>query len=84
MIDFKQRDKQLHFLGGAVLSFVFSFLVAPLMGLFVAIFVGWGKEQYDKRHPKNHTSDPEDMFATWLGGVVGVILFVLVRIVLYG
>ncbi len=80
---FKQRDKQLHFLGGAVLSFIFSF-ISPLLGLFIAVLIGWLKEEYDSRHPKNHTSDPLDMFATWLGGVAGVIVFLIVRITFYG
>ena len=79
MINFKQRDKQLHFLGGFCLSFAFSF-VSPLVGFLVAIFAGWAKELYDQRHPESHTKDDADMLATWLGGVIGIILFFILSI----
>lgn len=79
MINFKQKDKKLHFLGGFFLSFSFSF-VSPLVGFCVAIFAGWAKEQYDQRHPESHTKDEKDMLATWFGGVVGIILFFILSI----
>lgn len=79
MIDFKQRDKQLHFAGGCFLSFVFSF-VSPGVGLLVAMAAGFFKEVYDKRHPDKHTADLMDMLATWFGGVVGFILFLVLSI----
>ena len=80
MINFKQKDKQQHFLGGFVLSFSFSF-VSPFLGLMVAMFAGWAKEMLDRRDPENHTSDEKDMLATWFGGVVGLVFYLILSIV---
>ena len=80
MINFKQPDKRLHFLGGAVLCFAFSF-VSPVVGLLVAIFAGYAKEMYDNRHPEKHTADDLDMLATWFGGVVGLVLFLILSMI---
>jgi len=80
MIDFRQKDKQLHFLGGFCLSFSFSF-VSPFLGLLISMFAGWAKEMLDRRDPENHTSDEKDMLATWFGGVAGLILFLILSIV---
>jgi len=80
MINFKQKDKQGHFIVGFVLSFSFSF-VSPFLGLMVAMFAGWAKEMLDRRDPENHTSDEIDMLATWFGGVAGLILYLILSIV---
>lgn len=83
MIDFTQKDKQGHFFGGAVLAFVFSFL-SPFLGAFVAFVAGLGKEIYDSYHPENHTADKLDMYATWLGGIFGIIVFFTIKVIFDG
>jgi hypothetical protein len=63
-------DKQGHFLGGYALGLTFG-LVVPALGLFVAVAAGFGKEEWDRRHPETHTADRYDALATILGGICG-------------
>lgn len=66
-----KTDKALHFSGGYVLATAFP--IAPIYGLCLALAAGKLKEEYDADHKDKHTYDKWDMFATWLGGVVGFI-----------
>jgi hypothetical protein len=63
-------DKRSHFLGGYALGLTFG-LVLPVLGLGVAMAAGFGKEEWDRRHPKIHTADRYDALATILGGICG-------------
>lgn len=72
---FTQRDKQGHFLVGAVFALIVSiFLQSPLAGFAFAILLGALKEFYDSFYPKQHTVDVFDFVATGLGGGVGAML----------
>ena len=73
-----RKDKLQHFivgLGIASLSLTFGFnqIIAFVL---VSIF-GIGKEVYDYFHPKKHTADLFDAFATILGGGLAIYLNLL-------
>ena len=61
-------DKQAHFWSGAILGFLFNYVIGCWALLLVAIVAG-AKEWYDYKHP-NHTSDFYDWVATVLGAIV--------------
>ena len=61
-------DKKLHFLAGLGFSILFG-IWAPLYGLLAAIAAGIAKEIYD--YLDYEKCDFFDMLATWLGGIVG-------------
>lgn len=64
-----QKDKQKHFIVGALLG-LFSILLAIAAGLY--------KEWSDKR--KGGKFDPQDLLATILGGLVGQTISIIVFI----
>lgn len=79
-------DKQAHFLGGWATCLTFavfwpSAVWMLLVGLLAAITTGYGKEQYDKRHPETHTYDMGDFYYTSAGGVVGFLIGVVAYLV---
>lgn len=65
-----KEDKILHFIGGILIAF-FIGLIHPVLGFIAALVAGWAKEEWDKKHG---TYDLKDMYATWIGGVVGTII----------
>ena len=73
-----EKDKQGHFVVGALIGFIMSF-IHPLVGVLSAGFAGWFKEQLDKRDPENHTYDLFDMHWTWAGGIIGVLAFAAIK-----
>lgn len=70
-----QKDKVLHFIVGLFIAFLVG-LVHPIAGLVAALYAGWLKEQLDKRDPEHHTYDLKDMYWTWAGGLVGIIVVI--------
>jgi len=68
-------DKVAHFSGGYILATALP--ITPAYGLGLAIIAGKAKEVYDSKHQDKHTADKWDMFATWLGGVVGYIVLLI-------
>jgi len=68
-------DKALHISSGYILATIFP--IAPAYGLAIALIAGKAKEMYDVKHQDKHTYDKWDMFATWLGGLVGFIVLVI-------
>lgn len=74
-----QRDKVYHFAAGTLIASGTTFAASKmgfkhprLYGLAAGILAGIGKELYDKRHPKSHSCDPNDAYATFLGASVGI------------
>lgn len=66
-----KQDKVMHFSGGYILCTLFP--IHPYYGLFLAFSVGKLKEIYDFKNADKHTCDKWDMFATWLGALLGFI-----------
>lgn len=62
-------DKKLHFGAGVLISCLFGWAFYPLIGLQLALVAGLMKEIRDWCVYRGF--DIADMFATWLGGVVG-------------
>lgn len=69
-----QPDKLLHFVGGAILGGLLTFLFGWVAGLLLGALIAWAKERYDKAHPTVHTWDGWDAFATFLGAALGAVL----------
>jgi VanZ family protein len=65
-------DKQAHFSMGAILGFLFNYVIG-CWAIVVVALIALAKEVYDYNHP-NHTADVWDWVATVLGGVLGLIL----------
>lgn len=70
-------DKKLHFAAGFIISVCVGFILhEPLYGLAAAAFAGIMKEVRDwyvYRGP-----DVKDMVVTWLGGLAGSIVLMLI------
>jgi len=69
-------DKQLHFAAGVIVSGLTIEIAKrngskhpKLWGVGAACAVGLLKEAYDKQHPKKHSCEAMDAFATGLGGL---------------
>ena len=45
-----------------------------IISIAAVAVVAYLKEQYDARHPDEHTADGLDFLATTIGGAVGVLL----------
>lgn len=75
------RDKMLHI--GA--SFCIELVLAAILPSWLpwtraalnVIFVGGGKELYDKQHPDKHTADWADLAADAVGAIAGEVAVVL-------
>ena len=71
-------DKQAHalsgFVGGAAMMWLTDITIISIAAVAVVAYL---KEQYDARHPDEHTADIWDWVATTLGGAVGVLLVTL-------
>jgi hypothetical protein len=64
------RDKQGHFIVGAVLFFLLAACGAPtLFAVGIVSLIGAAKEIYDHFHPDLYTCDFFDWLATTLGGL---------------
>jgi len=87
-------DKKYHALAGVIAFAFFLFVVEPFAlnygyeltpawGIVFAGFVGWVKERlYDWYHPKEHTVDKADAWATCAGGAVGWLAYTVVCLLL--
>ena len=71
----KQTDKQLHFLGGVVLTLSVSLFFGSITGLVVATMAGLVKEAYDSLG--FGTPDKWDAIATIAGGLLGFLLIII-------
>ena len=70
-------DKRLHFAAGLLISVIAGFaLRSPMYGLAAAMVAGVVKELRDWCVYRGF--DDRDMLVTWLGGLVGCILLLLV------
>ena len=68
-------DKQAHFISGFVGGTAMMWLTdITIISIAAVAVVAYLKEQYDARHPDEHTADGLDFLATTLGGAVGVLL----------
>lgn len=70
------KDKTLHFNAGLALAIVFGAFFGAIVGLLLAVAAGVGKEVYDYYTGKG-TPELADVMYTWLGGVVGFIITLL-------
>ena len=70
---FKQKDKQKHIFGSALLVVLLYFVLKSLFLAGVgALVVGVGKEVYDHFHPKKHTADIKDILADIVGILIAL------------
>jgi len=87
--DYCQRDKVLHFAGGAAIgatTYALVQIVAPdlegwkkhAVAIGVSALVGLAKEACDYFDPENHTCDARDAIATAAGGALGSVSVSLV------
>lgn len=71
-------DKKLHFLAGVIVCILVSLIFKnPMYGLIASVIAGIGKEiwdYYDYGKP-----DFMDCLATWVGGIAGYIVGVLIK-----
>ena len=71
-------DKKLHFAAGLLISVLVGYgLHNPGLGLAVAVFAGVMKEVRDWCICRGF--DENDMVVTWLGGLLGCIVMLLLR-----
>ena len=66
------KDKQGHLKVGFVLAFGSGWL-SIYLGLFLAALWGAWKEWRDSKDPEHHTVELMDFVATVIGGIIGVI-----------
>ena len=72
------KDKKLHFLAGVIVCFVVALIFKnPMYGLIASVIAGIGKEIYD--YYDYGKFDFADALATWVGGIAGYIVGVLVK-----
>lgn len=70
LTDLFARDKLLHIAAGAVVAWLVSLFAAPIYGILAAFVAGVLKDVVYDRLLKRGTYDPQDIWATALGGVV--------------
>ena len=70
-------DKQAHFWAGLAICLAVSLFVSPAIGLLVSALAGLVKELIDKLG--FGTPDPMDFVATYLGGLVGLLLLIVTQ-----
>lgn len=71
-------DKKLHFFAGLIICIVISLIFKnPMYGLIGAVVAGIAKEAYDWYDYGK--PDPMDCLSTWVGGVAGYIVGVLIK-----
>ena len=71
-------DKKLHFIAGIVICILVALIFKnPLFGLIASVIAGIGKEIYD--YYDYGKPDFLDCLATWVGGIAGYIVGVLVH-----
>ena len=72
-------DKFMHglsgFVGGAAMMWLTDITIISIAAVAVVAYL---KEQYDARHPDEHTADGLDFLATTLGGVLGTAIVSLI------
>ena len=71
-------DKKYHFLAGIIVCFVVALIFKnPIYGLIGAVIAGIGKEVWDCYDYGKF--DFADALATWVGGIAGYIVALLVH-----
>jgi len=70
-------DKVTHALVGYAIGLTFSFWHLWIAFALFAFF-GWAKEMYDKYKANPTGFNANDMYATWLGGLLGVGAYALI------
>ena len=71
------KDKQYHFIAGAVIALIVGIVLSPIEGRGVAIAAGVFKECSD--HYNDKPFDVMDMVCTWVGGCVGFTIVSLIN-----
>ena len=72
------KDKLYHFIAGLIICIVVALIAKnPLYGLISSVLAGIAKEAYDWYDYGK--PDPMDCLSTWVGGVVGYIVGVLIK-----
>jgi dolichol kinase len=74
-------DKIYHFIAGMIITIIFGYLVTPITGLIVGIFVAFAKEIYDYFEPKKHTCDGLDAISTIVGVLTGLELLLQLKVI---
>ena len=86
LVDFRQSDKQVHFLISFLITISSLHIVTHYLSynklflLYVFLFtfsIGLGKEIYDYYHRDKHTPDIKDLIADTLGNIFGIIIFLI-------
>jgi hypothetical protein len=72
--DILPKDKLLHLIAGFVIALLGTMLFGKVTGLGLAVITGAAKEFYDYHNPKKHSVELLDFVATFVGGVIIMIL----------
>ena len=73
-----EYDKQLHFIAGLIICILVSLIFKnPMYGLIASVVAGVAKEIYD--YFDYGKIDFLDTLATWVGGIAGYIVGVLIK-----
>lgn len=75
------EDKQKHFIAGFTISVFASLFVGYLLGFLFALFIGAGKEVYDRVTGKG-TPELKDFLFTAFGAIVSVVFSVILSLIL--
>ncbi|MBR1589531.1 MAG: hypothetical protein IJ657_00405 [Acidaminococcaceae bacterium] len=70
----------MHFAAGLLIAISAGFLITPLYGIAAAMFAGLMKEVRDWGCYRGF--DWKDMVVTWMGGLLGYMVFIAMRGVL--
>lgn len=79
------KDKLLHFVICFLIALIFSIIfnlflpttISIIVGTFISLIVGIGKEIYDKYSP-DHYFDWKDLIADFSGSIFGVIILIII------
>jgi len=70
------KDKLYHLVAGFIIALIFG-LINPLLGLVTATIIGAAKEVVYDRLLKKGCFEILDFIATFIGGLIGMILILL-------
>lgn len=70
------KDKLMHLIAGFIISLIIG-IINPVLGLITATIVGAVKEVVYDKILKKGCFEVADFFATFIGGLIGMILILL-------
>jgi len=81
MLDIIPYDKKLHLLAGLIITLYVGMFTTPILGVTIAAIAGVVKEKYDDYTGKG-TVETLDAVMTTLGGIAGVGILEIIKVVI--